>query len=524
MKDVWRIDLIFVFLFLFSAAVIGRLFYIQILQEDFYKALAEGLFLQSNLGAEAEKRGEIFFKNGEPLAVNKNFFSVFASPPKVREPEKTAEILSQILNLPKDFILEKLKKEDTLYSPIKNRISSGELEDLKKAKLSGIYTEKEGGRYFPQETLASQLVGFVDSNFQGQYGIEGYYNDVLKEGKDLNLTIDYDVQFFAEKLLGEAAQNLKIEKGSVLVLDPSSGKILALANFPNFNPNFYQDYAKEGKLEIFKNEATLSLFEPGSVFKPITMASALEEGKITPQTTYKDEGIVRIGGYKILNYGDRVYGEQTMTNVLEKSINTGAVFAERQLGNNLFLKYLEKFGFFEKTGIDISEAYSQNQELKKGYEINFANAAFGQGVEITLMQLARAYSALANGGKLVTPHLADNFPSENSEPVISPKTVSQITSMMVSVVDNGLVKGSKIPGYYIAGKTGTAQVPEKGTYSSQRTIQSFVGFFPAFHSQFLILVKLDNPQTKTAGYSALPIFRDLADYIIHFYQIPPDYQ
>ncbi|MDO8601131.1 MAG: penicillin-binding protein 2, partial [bacterium] len=476
------------------------------------------------------ERGEIFFKNGESLAINKKFFSVFASPSEVKNQEKTADILEQILNLPRDFILEKLKKLETLYSPIKNRISDEELGKIKEAKLAGIYLKEEMGRYFPQETMASQLVGFVDANSQGQYGLEASYNDVLaskggKNGQDLNLTIDYNIQFFAEKLLSQASQNLKIKNGSVLVVAPASGKILALANFPNFNPNSYQDY----DLAIFQNKATLSLFEPGSVFKPITMASALQEGKITPETTYIDTGILKVGGSTIKNYDGRVYGEQTMINVLEKSINTGAVFAERQLGNDSFLKYIEKFGFFEKTGVDLNETYSQNQQFKKGYEINFVNAAFGQGVEITLMQLARAYSALANGGKLITPHLLDNFPEKDSEQVISSKASSQVTSMMVSVVENGYSKAAKIQGYYVAGKTGTAQVSfsalgiKKSGYSDQ-TVQSFVGFFPAFHPQFLILVKLDNPETRTAEYSALPIFRDLADYIIHLYQIPPDYQ
>lgn len=517
-----RINFVFIILCLFGALVISRLVNIQIIQGEKYKALSEGFFLQSNITN--GERGEIFLKNGESLAINKSFFSVYAEPPKINDPEKTAQILNQILNLPVDFILEKLKKEGTLYSLIKNRISDEAVDGLKKEKLSGIYIKEERGRYFPQETMTSQLIGFVDANSQGQYGLEAYYNNILKEGRDLNLTINYNVQFYAEKLLDAAAQNLKIAKGSILILEPSSGKILALANFPNFNPNSYQEYAQNKKLEIFQNEVTLSLFEPGSIFKPITMAAALEEDKITPDTKYTDTGIVQIGSYPIKNYDDKVYGLQTMTNVLEKSINTGAVFAERQLGNNLFLKYLEKFGFFKRTGVDLSEVYSQNKEFKKGYEINFANAAFGQGIQVTLMQLAKAYSALANGGKLATPHLADNFPLENSEQIISTKTASQITSMLVSVVDNGLVKGAKITGYYIAGKTGTAQVAENGGYSSDKTIQSFVGFFPAFHPQFLILVKLDNPQTKTAGYSALPIFHELADYIIHLYQIPPDYQ
>jgi len=222
-----------------------------------------------------------------------------------------------------------------------------------------------------------------------------------------------------------------------------------------------------------------------------------------------------------------------MTNVLEKSINTGAVFAETQLGEALFLNYIEKFGFFEKTGIDLPEVYSENEEFKKGYEINFATASFGQGIEMTPIQLARAYCVIANGGKLIKPYLVEKILEngnlvkeiqlETSLPIISSKTSRQLTAMLVSVIENGYGKSAKIPGYYIAGKTGTAQVAEGGVYSPDKSIQTFVGFAPAFDPKFLILIKLDNPKTKTAEYSAVPIFHDLAEYIIHYWQIPPDY-
>lgn len=537
-----RQNLVFFFFISFGALISWRLINLQIVQGDFYKALAEG---QNISGKETRKeRGEIFLKDSEPLAINKDFSLAFATGRKIVDIEKTAQTLSSVLNLPADFVLEKLEK-DTLYSPIKSRLSDEEIKSLEELNLVGIDFTQERNHYFPQETLASQVAGFVDADYQGRYGLEEYYNDLLAgknqetdKGSSLVLTIDYDIQFKAEKLLNEAKKNVEFESGSILVLDPNSGKILAMANYPSFNPNDFREYAKTGDLGIFQNNITQKIFEPGSVFKPITMAAALEEEVITPQTTYIDEGILKIGGRTIYNYDNRVYGEQTMTNVLEKSINTGIVFAERQLGHNLFLKYLEKFGFFNQTGIDLQEVYSENREFKKGYEINYATAAFGQGIEITPIQLARAFSAIANGGQLVKPYLAEKFlnPQEDgsdkvqeiepelSKPVISSKTASQLTTMLTSVVENGFGKKAKVPGYYIAGKTGTAQVPEGGKYSSDRTVQSFIGFFPAFSPEFLILVKLDNPQTKTAEYSALPIFHDLAEYILRLYQVPPDYE
>jgi cell division protein FtsI/penicillin-binding protein 2 len=224
-----------------------------------------------------------------------------------------------------------------------------------------------------------------------------------------------------------------------------------------------------------------------------------------------------------------------MNEVLEYSINTGAVFAERQLGHDNFLQYIKKFGIFEPTNIDLAgEVFSENKEFQKGYEINFATASFGQGIEMTPIQLVRAFSAIANNGMRTEPYLVEKEPSTElslsaGEPVISSQTSSQLTAMLVSVVENGYSKRAKIPGYHIAGKTGTAQISwsalgvSKSGYSD-KTIQSFVGYAPAFDPKFLILVKLDNPKTKTAEYSAIPIFRDLAKYIIDYYQIPPDYE
>ena len=536
----WRINLIFFLFLVFGAAIISRLIFLQILKGDFYKALSQGL--HSSFQKTQIERGEIFLKGGEPLAINIDLPFVFASPRGIEKSEETAEALSQILNLDKNSVLEKLKK-DNFYSLLKRKLTQKEVDDLKKSKFEGVYLEEEKVRYYPQETLASQAIGFLGAEGIGQYGLEEFFNDILenakdaeaKKGQDLILTIDYNIQFKAEKLLQEAKENLEIESGQIIVIEPISGKILTLAHFPNFNPNQYEKYAKEENLEIFKNSVTQKLFEPGSVFKPMTMAAALEEEKITPQTTYIDEGQVKVDGWKksIYNYGGKVYGEQTMTNVLEKSINTGAVFVQKQLGENLFLNYFEKFGFFEPTGIDIRETYSENNVIKNGRAINFATASFGQGIEMTSIQLVRAYCAIANGGKLIKPYLVEKIlengtqieeiQPEVSSSIISSKTARQLTAMLVSVVENGFAKGARIPGYYIAGKTGTAQVAEGGVYSPDKSIQTFVGFAPAFDPKFLILIKLDNPKAKTAEYSAVPIFHDLAEYIIHYWQIPPDY-
>ncbi len=541
----WRINFILVFLFLFGAVIVGQLFYIQIIKGDFYRALAQG-FYSSDRQTLAE-RGRVFFRSGEPLAVNIDWPIVFSSPLEIEEKESTAKELARILSLEEDFILEKLKKEN-LYEPIKRRPSEEEIQKIKELNLKGVYLGRERRRYYPQETIASQLIGFLDFDSQGQYGIEGHYNEILQgkrnqPGQDIFLTIDYPVQFMAEKLLEQAEENLNIEEGEIIVMDPNSGEILALANFPSFNPN---QYSEVSDFTIFKNSATQKIFEPGSVFKPITVIAGLEEEKITPQTTYFDTGFVQIGGHTIRNYGRRVWGEQTMTEVLEKSINTGAVFVEEKIGHNSFLEYLDAFGFFKPTGIDLPEVYSENRHFKRGYEVNFATASFGQGIEMTSIQLIGAFSAIANGGNLIRPYLVREIVDfqQNLEggfsfsekqtltgsgnSIVSTKAAAQLTAMMVSVTENGFAKSARVPGYYVAGKTGTAQIAWSALGVNQRgyseeTWQSFAGFAPAFNPEFVILVKLKNPQARTAEYSAAPIFREMAKYLLDYYQIPPDY-
>jgi cell division protein FtsI/penicillin-binding protein 2 len=536
-----RINIIFILILICGAAIIGRLFYIQVLNEDFYKALAHGQ--QKIFSLSHGERGEIFFKDNEILATNVSVKYAFISPREITGQEKTAEIISRELNLDKQWVLEKIRK-DSLFEPIKQNLSDEEIDTLEQMDIQGFYLGEESKRKYPYNFLASQVVGFVSEDNIGQYGIEEYWDNALKgedevadkwvknkKGSDIILTIDYNIQYLAEKLLKQASEQLNIEGGSIIVIDPMTGKILCLANFPGFNPN---TYFEETDFKIFKNSAIQELFEPGSVFKAITMAAALQEGKVTPQTTYIDKGSIKIKSDVIYNYDDRVWGERTMTEVLERSINTGAVFVETQIGHNIFLDYIEKFGIFENTGIDLPyEASSTNEELKKGYEIGFATASFGQGIAMTPIQLVRAFSVIANGGKLITPHLVNLTESQQyengSRTVISDKTASQLTAMLVSVVENGFAKKAKVPGYYIAGKTGTAQVSwsaldiDKRGYSD-KTIQSFIGFAPAFNPEFLILVKLDNPATKTAEYSAMPIFQELAKYIIDYYQIPPDHE
>jgi cell division protein FtsI/penicillin-binding protein 2 len=515
------IFLIFLMFFVFAF----KLYSIQIKKADYYKALAQGL---SNKKEEI-KRGKIYFKNKEVLATNLEKYSLYFFPEEINEQTiKNFEKILKILNLPK----KELKKKEPIL--IKDDVTMEEIKKLEKEKINGIFYKREIKRVYPKNEIACHLLGFVNKEGNGQYGLEEYFEKELSSGNDLILTLEAPIQIEAERILAQKSKDLGYEKGEILVLDPFTGKILALANFPFFNPNAFNLSSKD--LSIFKNFSTQELFEPGSSFKPITFATALDLKRITPQEEYFDEGKVKIGGWEITNFAQKKYGRQNMTNVLEKSINTGAVYVVNKLKKEEFLEYVKNFGFFEKTGIELPEIYSQNSELKKGAPINLATASFGQGIEVTSIQLAVAFAAIANGGYLVKPTLVEKIGdslqiefSNEKKRVILPETSQTLTRMLISVVENGFGKTAKIKGYYIAGKTGTAQIsfsnlgiPKKGY--SELTIQTFVGYFPAFKPKYLILVKLFNPKSKTAEYSAAPIFREMAEFLISYSKIPPDYQ
>jgi cell division protein FtsI/penicillin-binding protein 2 len=558
MKDVKSKIVLFV-LFAFASFMVSRLYYIQIQRGDYFEALALGQ--QLSFEEISGERGGIFFLDNNPLAQSKEKYLVYVFPKKVSPDSLDDKInwLSETLKENK----ETLKKIFEKGNVFKKEIDRETANKLNRAHFKGVYVDKFWGRIYPQRELASHVIGFLNEQGKGQYGLEGYYDDILKgeksltkrprsplgyltvffqssqserdkelEGANLFVTLDYNIQYFSEKLLSEAKEKWDIDAGQIVVAEPSTGKILALASFPNFDPN---NYSKYKNLEIFTNPAVQALFEPGSVFKPITFAGALEEGLITPETTYVDKGYVKLGGPPIYNFQRRVWGEQKMTDVLEESINTGAVFVQQKLGEKKFLDYVKKFGFFEKTGIDLQgEVFSNNEALKRGYKRDIATASFGQGIQVTPIQIVAAFSAIANGGKLMRPYIVDKIIRNDGEVfqvkpeikrrVISEKTSATLTSMLISVVEHGSARRAKIPGYFIAGKTGTAQVPLRNRrgYSKTATIQSFVGFFPALEPRVLVFVKLDNPKgVKISAYSAVPLAKKLIKYIIDYLQIPP---
>jgi cell division protein FtsI/penicillin-binding protein 2 len=540
------------------------LFLIQVVQHDFYVALAEGR--NQILNKLVPKRGEIyaFDKNGSevPLAIGRQYPSVYAVPKEIEDPEYAAEILAQILGMEKDPILEKLKLKGDPYEPLKTRLEEDVAERIKSANLKGIYLDSEELRWYPQKFLACHSLGFLGfkkSQRAGQYGVEEFYEEELagkiglikaqkdalgrwvmagdyyeiesaQDGADIFLTLDPNIQFMAEQKLKALLEKWGSPSGSLIVMEPKTGAIKAISSFPDFDPNAYQN---AGDIDVFLNPVIQKAFEPGSVFKPITIAAGLDAAKITPESTYFDTGSIQIGGYTIKNAAERSYGLSSMTQVLEKSINTGVVFAERKTGDEIFKKYIDAFGFGRQTGIDLAgEASGNISNLKSGREINFATASFGQGIAVTPLQMASAISAIANGGKLMKPYLVDKIvyadgQEKKTEPavirqVISGQTAAKLTAMLVSTVRNGYDK-IKIKKYFVAGKTGTAQIPSPDGGYSEETIHSFVGYAPAYDPKFLIFIKMDTPTGITfASDSLSPVFSDMAQYLLNYYEVPPE--
>lgn len=569
-----RIDILIAINIIIAGLAIYRLFFIQVLNQEFYAALAEDQhYIFEELVPE---RGQIFAQDKYsdqlfPLATNRKLCIIYGVPKQISDPEATAETLAGILEMDQEDILKRFQNRDDLYEPIKNRVPEEKFALIEEADLRGIYCTPESWRVYPEETLAAHILGFVGyvkDEKMGRYGLEGYYEENLVgtpgyleaeqdvagrwisigmkkikpaiDGEDLILTLDRAIQYKVEAELRKALEKWGADSGSIIVMDPASGGILAMASLPGYNNN---DYSEIEDVNIFNNAAIFDHYEPGSVFKPICMAIALDKGVVSPDTTYIDTGTVSVGGYTIHNYDEKTYGEQTMANVLERSINTGMVFVNQHLGVERLHDGLVSLGFNDLTGIDLdTEAVTEVKPAKKWRESNLATVGYGQGIAITPVKLITAIAAIANNGKLVAPRMVKeivhhqedgSLEKEIVEPqvvrqAISPSAAATLTAMLVGAVENGFAKTGRVPGYKFAGKTGTAQIPlqEGKGYHEDQVITSFVGYGPIEEPRFVILVKLDNPKSgdnyevvgaNTAG----PIFKELAQFLVNYLQIPP---
>jgi len=527
------------------AYLIFNLYNLQIKQGGYYTARAESQYKLA--GFLEPHRGLIYFTNkaGDlvPVALNKSYPVIFAVPKEIEDADEAIEMMSPILDIQSDEarneIRNSLKDKNSLYRLLSKKAAPEQVKKIKELKLSGIYVDEKDFRFYPFNELGSHLLGYVGPTKEsdvpaGRYGMERQFDELLMgmpgtvsgdqinrpvQGEDLVLTIDQNIQGRAEDILQNLIKKYRAVGGTVIVQEPKTGNILALGSYPNFDPNNYS----KAEISSFLNPAQQAVYEPGSVFKVISMASALDAKAVTPATTYYDSGHLTLNGKVIRNWDLKSHGNQTMTEVIEKSLNTGSAFAVSRLGGDKFYQYLKKFGFANITGIQLlDEVLGNIENIKQSKEINVATASFGQGISVTPISLINAVSAIANHGVLMRPNLLAGEKSRSSGRVISRQAADEITSMMVSAVKKAVI--ASIPNYQVAGKTGTAQVPnfQKGGYTDE-VINTYIGFAPASDPQFTILIKIDKPAgAPLAGLTVVPAFRELAEFILNYYNISPD--
>jgi len=550
-----RIPWIF-FLLLFSlGGVAGKLFFLQIQQRDRLSERATKQY--QRLLPIVSRRGTIYDRSGRELAVSLRVASVFAQPAAIENPEGTAKALAPILGQPATHLLS-LLTSDKLFVWLERQVEPAQSEAINDLSLKGIGLYPESRRYYPRQELAAHVLGMVGLDDRGLEGLEHQYDDLLggqpeyitaqqdalgriifrheEEGGrplifDLTLTIDEVLQYTAERELQRAVERSQAKTGTAIVMDPWTGEILALANQPTFDPNNY----KRGGSFAKRNRAVTDYFEPGSVFKVILAAGALEEGVVRPSDRFHGEnGAIEVGGVTIRDH--EKHGWLTVQEILAHSSNVGAIKIGQKLGKSLYYHYISGFGFGSLTGLDLPGETPGLIRRPRGWSaLSLSVLSLGQEISVTPVQIATAFSAVANGGTLVRPHIVrdlraqDGSVSRHVEPVmirrvISQQTAQSLLTILRSAVEEGTGKEAALEQYSVAGKTGTAQKvdPVTGRYSHQRVVASFVGAVPAESPRLVILVTIDEPETLRWGAAiAAPTFREIARDALQYLQVPP---
>jgi len=552
--------------FVFSALLIlTRLFFVQIVHGDEYQEKAEQQYVGKT--GTSFNRGTIYFSSRDSSSVAAATLSygytLAIHPAQITEGdrEKLYMELSRFVAIDKSDFLTKAAKQNDPYEELLTRVDPAVAKKIEEKDLKGVSLSTQRWRSYPSGTLAAHTIGFVGYEgavFSGRYGLEKEYERVLgrneekesinffaelfselgdtldknssREG-DIYLTIEPIVQDTTEKAAQGIMEKYQAEEVGIVVMEPLTGALRAMAALPSFDPG-----EKKGDLAVLQNPLIEKVYEMGSIVKPLTMAAALDAGVVTRDTTYNDKGFVIVNNARIENFDKKGRGVVPMQEVLNNSLNTGAVFAMQKLGRDRFRTYMRAYGFGEKTGIDLpDEVTGLTDNLESTRDVEYATASFGQGVAVTPLAMTRALAALGNGGMMVTPYVVQEIRyktllSEKTKPeivrrVIKPETSEEISRMLITVFDKALGGGKyKMEHYSIAAKTGTAQVSkDTGGYYEDRYLHSFFGYFPAYSPKFIIFLYVLNP--KGARYASETLsdpFADLAKFLINYYRIPPD--
>jgi len=570
-----RIKIFQIIIFTAAIFIIARLFYWQFIAQ----VTSSGEINSAQIIPAS--RGEIFTNDDFPIVADQEAFLLYAKPHEItKDSQELAKVLAPSLISEKyatsgaAFLpdLQKQKEEEVkqlqtnifahladknlFWVQLARKLPKDIKEKIQTLDISGLGFEKDKKRFYPEASMAAHLLGFVGSNKfgddTGYFGLEGYYDQRLKgqpgrlgrdrdplgfpilvgryrtvepkKGDSLKLSIDRTMQFIVEQKLEQAVEKYGAKEGTVIISDPKTGQIMAMATYPNYNPNLYQEY--DGSQ--YKNPAIANTYEPGSVFKLITMASALDMSLVDPNTRCDIcSGPRQIAGYEISTWNKKYYPNSTMTEVIQHSDNVGISFVADKLGIDRFYEYILKFGFREKTGIDLQEEADGAIRNKKDWKgIDLVTSAFGQGIAVTPIQMVQAVQAIANRGVLISPKIVAKIIANSKEEIVKPgekrqvisaKTAAQITEMMVNAVEKGEAKAFVPKGYKIAGKTGTAQIPLAGHYDPDKTIASFVGFAPANDPKFVMLVLFNQPSASIFGSeTAAPTFFEIARELFNY--------
>jgi cell division protein FtsI/penicillin-binding protein 2 len=545
----------------FALIVIVQLVRIQFgADQTYFRDLSVEISSQAREFAPA--RGSIYDRNGELLATNDVQYEIGINPVFVVNPEHVIRALSDTLGKPASEI-EAAIASDERYVLIARPVSGEmgdhliQLSETEGIDLNGVSVTPIAHRSYPGGLLAAQTLGFVGYNPLGSqlgyYGVEGFYNDLLSgksiqgveqlvpfdaqpnpvpaQGSDLVLTIDRDIQFLVEGILNDAVVRYGAQGGTIVVMDPQTGEILAMAGNPTYDPNNYGS----APIPEPQNPSVTGQYEPGSTFKILTMAAALDSGLVTPDSTFTDPGVIEVGGAQIRNWDGGGWGLQDMTGCLRHSLNVCMAWLSTSMGPTTFYDYMRAFGIGERTNVDLANEAPGRLKVPGDadwFDSDLGTNAYGQGVAVTPLQLLTAISAVANDGVMMQPHIlrevrnGDSVHTTNLQQLgrpISVETARTLTNMLSVSLETGEATTALVPGYRIAGKTGTASIPVPGGYDQEQTIASFVGWGPIDDPKFLVLIRLDRPTASIWGSeTAAPVFGTLAQRLVVLMQIPPD--
>ena len=576
-----RIKAVQIFIFVIAIMIVARLFYWQFIAK--VQGNFESIISEDNLPA---ARGEIYDSQDFPLVTNQEAFLIYGKPHDLKQsPKDIAQKIAPYLISEKyatasaglsedeqkakdaeiktkeEELTNRLATKTLFWVQLSRKITKDAKEKIQAMNIAGLGFEADQKRFYPESSMAAQLLGFVGSDKfgvdTGYYGLEGYWDRRLRgksgrlgqetdpfgfpilvgkyrpiepqKGASLYLTLDRSIQFMVERSLRQAVEKYGARDGTVIVADPKTGGILSMATYPTYNPAVWQEFDEK----FYKNPAVADTFEPGSIFKIVVMSTALDVSVVEPITRCDVcSGPRQIGGYEISTWNKKYYPNSTMTEIIQHSDNVGMTFVSEKLGIDKFYDYIKKFGFGQRTDIDLQEESTGYVREKKDWKvIDLATASFGQGIAVTPIQMVEAVLIIANKGKLLTLHLVDKIvdgqkeekvKAQGERQVISPKTAAQMTEMMVNAVENGEARAFAPKGYRIAGKTGTAQIPVAGHYDPNKTIASFVGFAPADDPRFVMMVRFSEPSSSPFGSeTAAPTFFGIAKELFNYYGIAP---